>query len=55
MNYFSVIMAVALYVLIWVLYFTRGISLDTTMIINMIFFMLFPVYVEYTIDDDEDE
>lgn len=56
MNYFAIVIAAALFMMTWVLYWVKGISLDTAVITNMIFIMLFPVYMEYAIDiDDEDE
>lgn len=56
MNYFAIIIAAALFVMTWVLYWVKGISLDTAVITNMIFIMLFPIYVEFAIDkDNEDE
>ena len=56
MNYFAIFSAAALFVMTWVLYWVKGISLDTAVITNMIFIMLFPIYVKFAIDtDDKDE
>lgn len=55
MNYFAIVVATALFVMTWVLYWVKGISLDTAVITNMIFIMLFPIYVEFAIDTDDDE
>ena len=54
MNYFAIFSAAALFVMTWVLYWVKGISLDTAVITNMIFIMLFPIYVEFAIDTDDE-
>ena len=55
MNYFAIVVATALFVMTWVLYWVKGISLDTAVITNMIFIMLFPVYMEFAIDEDDED
>lgn len=48
-------MALALFILMWVLYLVKGISLDTAVLGNIIFFLLFPFFMDYVMDKEEED